>query len=129
MYTKQRNATFVLLVVGFVLASCGPGQFLGPTVTPTPTVTASPSLTPTPTETSTPTATAIPPTATVTPTSTPIPQKILIRRKCGRDYIATADKPLKLFYGGWGVLGKELADQWSTALVVDLTIDGQTVAS
>jgi hypothetical protein len=56
-----------------------------------------------------------------------MPQQVLLRRKCGRDYIATADKPLKLFYGGWGVFGKELADQWSTALLVDLTIDGQTV--
>ncbi len=39
-----------------------------------------------------------------------------------------ADRPLQIFYGGWGVVGKELADQWMTALVIDLVIDGETVA-
>lgn len=46
------------------LSACGPGQFLGPTLTSTPT----PTLTPTVTLTSTPTLT---PTATLTPTLTP----------------------------------------------------------
>ena len=37
------------------------------------------------------------------------------------------DMPLQIFYGGWGVIGKELADQWYTSLVIDLTIDGEIV--
>jgi hypothetical protein len=37
------------------------------------------------------------------------------------------NEPLQIFYGGWGVYGRELADQWSTSLVVDLEIDGEPV--
>ena len=41
--------------------------------------------------------------------------------------MVSPDMPLQIFYGGWGVIGKDLADQWSTSLVVDLTIDGEIV--
>lgn len=54
------------LAISLLLSACGPGQWLGPTLTPTFTSTPSPTLTPTPTATSTPT-----PTATFTPTLTP----------------------------------------------------------
>jgi hypothetical protein len=61
-------------------------------------------------------------------TETPVPQPILLRRPCGKGYIVRADEPLQIFYGGWGVRGKELADQWATSLVIELAIDGQPVA-
>ena len=49
------------------LAACGPGQLLGPTLTPTPTNTSTPTLTPTSTLTLTPTLTSTPAaTATIT---------------------------------------------------------------
>jgi len=76
----------------------------------------------------TPTITPIPSDTPVPPTPTPTPQPLLLRRPCGRDYVVGADTPLQIFYGGWGVRGKELADQWVTALVIDLTIDGETIA-
>jgi WD40 repeat protein len=41
------------LALGMLATACGPGQFLGPTVTPSPTLT--PTFTPTPVPTSTPT--------------------------------------------------------------------------
>ena len=52
-----------LACLAFLLAGCGPGQLLGPTVTPTPTATptSTPTLTPTPTSTPTLTPTPIPP--------------------------------------------------------------------
>lgn len=51
-----------LLLISVLLVSCGPGQFLGPTITPTPTITLTPTMTPTPalTATAMPTPTAIP---------------------------------------------------------------------
>ena len=95
----------------------------------TSTLSPSPSPTePRPTATRTPTGTPIPSDTPIPPTPTPPPQPLLLRRPCGRDYVVRADKPLQIFYGGWGVRGKELADQWATALVIDLTIDGETIA-
>ena len=41
--------------------------------------------------------------------------------------MVSPDMPLQIFYGGWGVHGKDLADQWSTSLVVDIIIDGEIV--
>lgn len=55
------------LAVGLFLAGCGPGQLLGPTITPTPTST----NTPTPTSTNTPTPTT--PVVTPTPSSVNLP--------------------------------------------------------
>jgi len=49
-------------VLSMILSACGPGQFLGPTLTPTPTITPMPTDTPTPAATDTP-----PPTATEKP--------------------------------------------------------------
>jgi len=53
-----------LLLSSLLFVSCGPGQLLGPTLTPTPTMTATPTITPTPAPTATatpmPTPTAIP---------------------------------------------------------------------
>ncbi len=103
----------VSLVV--LLSACVPAA-----ESPTPTLPPA-SSTPVPTETIIPSPTLVP------ATSTPIPQQLLLRRRCGRDYMVDADKPIQLFYGGWGVLGLELAAQWSSAYSVDLTIDEQTV--
>jgi hypothetical protein len=119
------------LLVGFLfipllLSACSPGQFLGPTLTPSPTITLTSSPTPSPTETPTPTDTPPPPTATLT--STPVPQTILLRRKCGRDYLIQPNEPIQILYGAWGVIGKELADQWMTSLEVVMTIDGEVIS-
>lgn len=54
-----------LITVGLLTSGCGPGQLLGPTITPSPTPTSTP--------TSTPTRTPTPvPTATLTPTPVPV---------------------------------------------------------
>jgi hypothetical protein len=65
----------LLAVLAFFLSSCGPGQFFGPTITPTPTST--PTLTSTFTNTPNPTNTPTE-TITLTPyiiyiTATPVP--------------------------------------------------------
>ena len=130
---NKKSAAIHLLVIGEVMgmlaSACGPRQFLGPTLTPMPTITLTASPTPSPTETRTltptPTNTA-PPTATFSPTA--VPQSLLLRRKCGRDYIVRANEPIQIFYGGWGVIGKSLADQWTTALVAEFTMDGEVIA-
>ena len=64
----------LLLAVFLTATGCGPGQFLGPTMTPIPTDTPTPTATssPTPTPTQTPTTA---PTATARPTQ--VPDKII----------------------------------------------------
>lgn len=52
--------TGLLLAVFLTVTGCGPGQFLGPTMTPIPTDTPIPTATSSPTPTQTPTATARP---------------------------------------------------------------------
>src|SRR5689334_18413961 len=52
------------LVVSVMLSACGPGQLLGPTLTPTPTITLTPLPSPTFTPTPLPTATPTPVTFT-----------------------------------------------------------------
>lgn len=52
MYTK--NKAILVLVVSLVISGCGPGQILGPTLTPLPTITPTQTATPIPTQTSTP---------------------------------------------------------------------------
>lgn len=59
---KQYIPVLFLFIFGILLSGCAPGQFLGPTITPSPTVTS----------TSTPTLTPVP-TVTPTPTFTPTP--------------------------------------------------------
>jgi Tol biopolymer transport system component len=59
----------LLLFIPLVITSCGPSQFLGPTLTPTSTNTLVPTMTTTPRPTFTPTLTL---TATQTPVPTPI---------------------------------------------------------
>lgn len=73
MHTNRFNIVICLFAVSLLISSCGPGQLLGPTVTPPATSTLTPSATPTPsvTPTTTPTAT-IPPSATSTLTPTPV---------------------------------------------------------
>ena len=79
MKAKQRSSVIYLcvtglLVISFFVSGCGPGQLLGPTLTPTPTNTSTPTNTPTPTTTPTTTPTITPaPTATNTPSPTPLP--------------------------------------------------------
>ena len=70
----------LVLLVTLAVSGCGPGQLLGPTITPSPTTTLTPTLTPTPTSTPTLTPTATPtntptltPTAASTPTQMPLP--------------------------------------------------------
>lgn len=141
---KKKNGIISLLAAGiliiFLFSGCSPGQLLGPTVTPSPTRTPTPPPTSTPTQTGTPTLTltAIPPTATYTPspTFTPAPtntptfvqvQNLLLRPKCGSSYTVKANQYIQIFYGGWGVKGKDLANQWASVLQVKLTIDGQSI--
>jgi len=108
-----------LLLIG--VASCAaPPANPNPTSAPTIALT-TPSETPLPTEIALPTDTAAP------SSPTPAPQPLLLRRSCGRDYVVRADEPTEIFYGGWGVKGLDLAQQWSTALTIDLTIDGAAV--
>ena len=66
-----RMIALCLLVLSMLVSGCGPGQVLGPPVTPTFTATPIPTATPRPTKTSTPTATLTP-----TPTHTPVPQEL-----------------------------------------------------
>jgi hypothetical protein len=65
---KMLFKTGLLLVVFLAATGCGPGQFLGPTMTPIPTDTPSPTATSSPTPTGTPTTA---PTATARPTRIP----------------------------------------------------------
>ena len=121
----RHHVALILLIV--IMAGCTAEPALAPTASPMPTLTSSPipstaTLTPSPIP---PTEPPLPPTVTYTPT--PTPQSLLLRRKCGRDYMVNPDMPLQIFYGGWAVNGKDLADQWSTSLVIELTIDGEIV--
>ena len=73
MNTKQFSAkllfkTGVFLTVFLTVTGCGPGQFLGPTMTPIPTDTRTPTTTSSPIPTHTPT---IAPTVTAPPTRVP----------------------------------------------------------
>jgi hypothetical protein len=111
------------LAVSLLLAlyGCGPSSS---TAAPTP-VSSDTSIPPTvslaPTITLGPSSTPVPPT----PTSTPL--RVLLRRKCGGEYLVTASKPVQIAYGGWAVQGRDLAEQWMTVLTVQLTIDGVIV--
>jgi Tol biopolymer transport system component len=68
----QRKYLWLLLVLTFILTSCGPGQVFGPTMTPTRTMTSTPTSTDTPTLTPTYTPSpTITPSPTLTPTPTP----------------------------------------------------------
>ena len=123
------NSHLIQLTSLAALALCSCATFQNaPTQTPRPSPTSPPqSETPSPTETATPTQTALPPTPTATHTATTAPQAILLRRACGRDHIVRANETIELFYGGWGVKGHELAQQWVTAVTADLVIDGLPV--
>src|SRR5574341_1081212 len=59
----QATGNLVFAGVALMLAACGPGQPLGPTLTPTSTATPTPTATPLPTAT---------PTATIPPTPHPL---------------------------------------------------------
>jgi hypothetical protein len=65
---KMLFKTGLLLVVFLATTGCGPGQFLGPTITPIPTDTPAPTATSSPTPTQPPTIT---PTVTDRPTQVP----------------------------------------------------------
>ena len=111
----MRVPTLISVAI-LALSACAPIATAPPTAAAT--------LTPLPPSPLPPTATLIPSSTPPPPTETPIPQPLLLRRRCGRDYVVRANGLIQLFYGGWGVIGPDLADQWSTALVVDLVIDG-----
>jgi hypothetical protein len=116
----MKPTALALMILGLLLLSgCAPAV-PQPASIPVSTLTSPPPTVP-PTETAIPTDTPVP------ATPTPVPQAVLLRRSCGRDYAVRADEPIQLFYGGWGVIGKQLAAEWATALTVELTIDGQIV--
>lgn len=54
-------------------------------------------------------------------------QSILLRGRCSNEYSVKAEEPILIYYGGWGVEGLDLAQQWTTALAVSLSIDGSPV--
>jgi hypothetical protein len=121
------QAVSIICLIALTLSSCSvlfgsPTQATPPTSTELP-----PSQTPWETQTPAPTATMPPPTATVTATATPIPQPLLLRGACGTEYAVRTGESIEIFYGGWGVLGYDLAQQWATAITVQLTIDGLLV--
>jgi len=115
--------TIAILFIALIASACGSttqtpqattilhatATFPPPIVLPSDTLV--PTYTPSSTNTHVPTDTPIPTLPSTPATATPIPQPLLLRRKCGRDYIVQADKPVQIFYSGWGVKGKELADQ------------------
>ena len=76
MHAKQRILGICILTVSLLISGCGPGQFLGPTITATPTPTLTSTLTNTPTSTQTPSAT---PTITPSPTPTPTPTPLFMQ--------------------------------------------------
>ena len=79
---KMLFKTGLLLVVFLATTGCGPGQFLGPTITPIPTDTPTPTATSSPTPTQPPTIT---PTVTARPTQ--IPDQVICRfRKITNSY-------------------------------------------
>ena len=57
----------LIICISLFISSCGPGKFLGPSITPIPTLTHTPTSTSTSTQTPTPTASSTP-----TPTPTPM---------------------------------------------------------
>ncbi|MFZ2096530.1 MAG: hypothetical protein WAV05_07810, partial [Anaerolineales bacterium] len=76
MNAKQPTAGICFFIVGLLaigtgISSCGPGQLLGPTLTPTPTNTPVPTNTATATNTATPTNTPLPTSTPIPPTATP----------------------------------------------------------
>jgi hypothetical protein len=71
---KMLFKTGLSFLVFLTATSCGPGQFLGPTMTPIPTDTPNPTVTNSPTPTGTPTTA---PTATARPTR--VPDTIIFR--------------------------------------------------
>ena len=84
MNANTRIIVMCILALSLLISGCGPGQLLGPTLTPTSTQTltltptATSSHTPTPTATSTPTNTptdTLTPTITFTPTITLTPSR------------------------------------------------------
>ena len=68
LFAKMLFKTGLWLLVFLTVTGCGPGQFLGPTMTPVPTDTPNPTATSSPTPTGTPTTA---PTATARPTRVP----------------------------------------------------------
>lgn len=88
------NLRFVVVVVAvFLLTSaCGPGGWLGPTVTPSPTETPSPTLSPASTSTATVTPTATEtaaPTQTLAPTAVSCPKGTVLRPSLNKCFYAT----------------------------------------
>jgi len=91
----------VVLLASILATACAPSP-ASPTPLPTSTELP-PSRTPEPTETLVPTHTPIPPTPTTTP------QPLLLRHSCRRELVVRAGEPVMVYYGGWAVKGKELA--------------------
>jgi hypothetical protein len=69
--------------------------------------------------------TRIPGTSPIT--TDPKAQVLLLRSPCGNEYVVRANEPIVIYYGTWATKGLDLAQQWTTALSVDLSIDGAPV--
>lgn len=120
-------ALYMPLGLAFLVSACG-ASLPEPTASPSPSpIPPSPTATPSPTQTAGPTATPRPTATPVPPTPTPRPITLFLRRRCGRDYEIEANRATEIMYGVWGVVGKELADEWTTAYSVSLTIDGEAL--
>jgi hypothetical protein len=93
-----KKPSLMLWMLSLIITSCGPGQFLGPTLTPTLTSTSSPSPTATPT---------ITPTATYTPTPTQTRTTTPTRKPTSTKTITPTPLP------GLGVKASEIEDTFT----------------
>lgn len=121
----MRRLPQLLCFATLMISSCSTSA-VAPTVTSVLSTSPPPSPKPLPSLTPTATETPVPPTQTATPS--PAPQRILLRRPCGREYAIRAGEPAEILYGGWAVRGSDLAEQWVSALTVELTVDGEPVS-
>jgi hypothetical protein len=64
------------------------------------------------------------------PSSTPNQnlQFVLLRESCKSEYVVNANEPILIYYGGWSVKGMELAQQWTSALDVSISVDGSPIS-
>lgn len=116
--SKSTSRLFFLLL-SFILSACGPGQFLGPTLTPVPTIT------PTPAPTLTPT---LPPTATSAPQpKLGITDQELVSFAEGLDYtlheITIDGTPARKYISPEGYIVLTLVGQFPAVEKVILEID------
>jgi hypothetical protein len=69
-----------------------------------------------------------PAASTTSPTPTQDIQPVLLRWSCESEHTVNANQPILIYYGGWRVKGLDLAQQWTTALDVNITLDGSPIS-